>query len=148
MNMTTSLDNIPLKTNDLNVDDKEDPMVKDILNEFQQELEINTRTTAPAADNYQINYQPPQKPDVYDNNPPVKHLSKKQSSQSYYNQDHIKKTAIIILCIALVFSPYVFNIFIENIPNYIAVNIEKFNFYFKLLISFFVIYILFFYKIL
>ena len=151
MNMTTSLDNIPLKTaktNDLNIDDKEDPMVKDILNEFQQELEINTRS-APA-DNYQINYPPPQKQDVFDN-PPVKNLSKKQSSQSsqsYYNQDHIKKTAIIILCIALVFSPYVFNIFIENIPSYIAINIEKFDFYFKLLISFFIIYILFFYNIL
>jgi hypothetical protein len=38
MNMTTSLDSIPLKTsnknNDIIMDDSDDPMVKDILNEF------------------------------------------------------------------------------------------------------------------
>ena len=140
MNMTTSLDNIPLKTNEVNMDDKDDPMVKDILNEFQQELEINTR--AAPVDTYQVNYPPPQRAD-FQKNIPVK-----KTQQSYYNQDYIKKTGIIILIIAIVFSPVVFNAFIENIPIYIAANIEKFNYYFKLLISFLIIYIMFYYKLL
>jgi hypothetical protein len=144
MNMTTSLDNIPLKMNDTNIDDKDDPMVKDILNEFQQELEINTRTQPPPVDNYQVNYTPPQRPIDYNipKNVPVR------KSQSFYNEDYIKKTAIIIIVVALIFSPIVFNIVMENIPIYISSNIEKFNYYFKLLISFLIIYIMFYYKLL
>jgi len=47
--MTTSLDNIPMKTNiGVKTDDSDDPVVKDILNEFQQELKINN--------GYEINY--------------------------------------------------------------------------------------------
>lgn len=145
MNMTTSLDNIPLKANDINIDDKDDPMVKDILNEFQQELEINTRTPSPPADNYQVNYIPPQKPIDYNN---IQKNIPLRKSQSFYNEDYIKKTAIIILVVSLIFSPTVFNIFMENIPIYIASNIEKFNYYFKLLISFLMIYIMFYYKLL
>lgn len=150
MNMTTSLDNIPLKTaknTDVNIDDKDDPMVKDILNEFQQELEINTRTS-PQSDNYQVNYSPPQKPDDYYD--PPKKLSNKhlQVNQSYYNQDYVKKTGIIIAIIAIIFSPFVFTAIIEKVPVSFAESMEKFDFYIKLLASFVIIYVMFFYNLL
>jgi hypothetical protein len=151
MNMTTSLDNIPLKTaknTDINIDDKDDPMVKDILNEFQQELEINTRSSTPPLDNYQVNYSPPQKPDdFYD---PPKKLSNKhsQKNQSYYNQDYIKKTGIIIAIIAIVFSPFVFTAIIEKVPLSFAEPMEKFDFYIKLIASFVIIYVMYFYNLL
>ena len=61
--MTTNIDNIPLKTNknDIQDDDSNDPMVKDILNEFEKELKMNNPTPPPKPD-YVVNYpqSPPQ----------------------------------------------------------------------------------------
>jgi hypothetical protein len=60
--MTTNLDSIPLKTsnknNDIPNDDSDDPVVKDILSEFQQEFEINTKkpSSPNIKENYNINY--------------------------------------------------------------------------------------------
>ena len=122
MNMTTNIDNIPLKTNKNNEpsnDDSDDPMVKDILNEFQQELEINTRKTSPT-NNYQVNIQPQET--IQERPIP---LQKKQSIQkqniqtSYYNQIYINKTIIIIIIIALVFSPLILPVIIEKSPIFI-----------------------------
>lgn len=154
MNMTTSLDNIPLKTsknNEINNDDKDDPMVKDILNEFQQELEINTRQ--PPKDEYQVKYTPQQdinaNNDLYD--PPRKFKNSNKNTNdndAYYNQEYVKKTAIIIIVIIVVFSPFFLNIIIEKLPISFAELFEKFDLYIKLLLSFFLIYILYLNKIL
>lgn len=76
MNMTTSIDSIPMKTSNKNNDnlndDSDDPMVKDILNEFQQELEINTLkqpVNVNPRNNYNINYNQDQiqDPDINKN---------------------------------------------------------------------------------
>jgi len=150
MNMTTSLDNIPLKTNknnEMNDDDKDDPIVKDILNEFQQELEINTRTQP--KEDYQINYPKPHDSnnDIYD--PPRKINSKNRyNNQSYYNQDYIKKTGIIIIIITIIFSPFFLTLIVEKLPNSFYELFEKFDLYIRLLLCFIFIYILYFYKIL
>ena len=52
-NMITPIDKIPLKTSNANITDdmSDDPIVKDVLNEFEKELSINEQT----ANNYKIN---------------------------------------------------------------------------------------------
>jgi len=146
--MTTSLDDIPLKTsknNDNIVDDINDPMVKDILNEFEQELEINTKQQIQPKEEYTVKYQSQQQYDDI----PIKPIKKIQSKNiSYYNEIYIKKTAIIIIIVGFIFSPIVFSTLIEKLPSSFTPIFQNYNFYIKLLLLFIIIYILLFYNLL
>jgi hypothetical protein len=157
MNMTTSLDSIPLKTssknNDIILDDSDDPMVKDILNEFQQELEINTQKQPILKEkhNYNINYNEQQTEDknICSNgicNIPNK--NKNTNINSYYNEVYIKKTFIIIIIVFLIFSPLVIPLIFEKLPQSFLPIIENYDLYIKIFILFISIYILFFYNLL
>ena len=149
MNMTTSIDNIPMKTNtnDIPNDDSDDPIVKDILNEFQQELKsVNQEPST----NYNINYQPPPPPSPPPQQPPSRppiyqqlQQPPKRTSSSFYNEDLIRKTGIIIIIIAMVFSPLILPAFINKLPPSISLIIDNYQFYFKLLLLFIIIYIMF-----
>ena len=144
MNMTTNIDNIPLKTNknDIQNDDSDDPIVKDILNEFEKELKANSNvnTQAVPQKDYVINYQQtPQSCPI-----PMK----RQKSNGYYNEDYLRKSAIIIIIIALIFSPIIFSTFVEKLPESLKDIFDNYNYYIKLLLSFVTIYILFHYNLL
>ena len=152
--MTTSLDSIPLKTsknNDMTLDDSDDPMVKDILNEFQQELEINTQKPPSLNEkqNYNINYNS-QKEDKIDNrnycNIPTKN-NNNNNKNSYYNEIYIKKTLIIIVIVFLIFSPIFIPAIFEKLPQSFIPIIQNYDLYIKILILFISIYILFFYNL-
>ena len=151
--MTTKIDDIPLKTiksNDIN-DDTNDPMVKDILNEFEQELEMNINNNK---NDYKVNYEPP----VENNRQPIENqnynipkkvnnnLKKENKINSYINQDYINKTGIIIIIVALLFSPIIFPIIVNKLPTSIISYVENYDFYIKLLLLFIIIYILYFYN--
>jgi hypothetical protein len=153
MNMTTKIDDIPLKTiksNDIN-DDTNDPMVKDILNEFEQELEMNINNNK---NDYKVNYEPP----VENNRQPIENqnynipkkinnnLKKENKINSYINQDYINKTGIIIIIVALLFSPIIFPVIVNKLPTSIISYVENYDFYIKLLLLFIIIYILYFYN--
>ena len=142
MNMTTSIDNIPMKTNrnEITPDDSDDPMVKDILNEFEQEL-TNQEPVQNEKPKYIINNSPP---------PPIKPtaIQNKSSNSSYYNEEFIRKTAIIIIVIALIFSPIIFSSLIEKLPSNISGIIDDYNFYIKLILAFIAIYLFFYYNLL
>ena len=150
MNMTTSLDDIPLKTmknQDNNfMDDSEDPMVKDILNEFQQELEINnkqhqpqkpiipTSSTEESYPPYKINYNPINERKI-------------KKEESYYNEEYIKKSVIIVIITFSIFSPVFFNIIIQKLPEIFRTIIETYELYVKLGVLLIAIYFLFYNKI-
>lgn len=154
--MTTRLDDIPLKTiktpNDNYADDSDDPMVKDILNEFQQELQVNNRQQPQQAYAPQQPYQPPHQPqpqpqpsqqsnykiNYADNNP-----KKTKQPFSYYNEEFLKKTTIIILISFLIFSPLFFSFIIEKLPVFAVPIVETYELYIKLLLLFIIIYGLF-----
>lgn len=151
--MTTKIDDIPLKTiksNDIN-DDTNDPMVKDILNEFEQELEMNINNNK---NDYKVNYEPP----VENNRQPIENqnynipkkinnnLKKENKINSYINQDYINKTGIIIIIVALLFSPIIFPVIVNKLPTSIISYVENYDFYIKLLLLFIIIYILYFYN--
>lgn len=140
--MTTNIDNIPLKTNknDIQEDDSDDPMVKDILNEFEKELKVNN-PAMPAKPDYVINYpQPPQACHI-----PMK---KAKATSGYYNEEFLRKTAIIIIIIALIFSPVIFATFVERLPASFTEMFDNYNYYIKLMISFIAVYLLFYYNLL
>lgn len=141
--MTTNIDNIPLKTNknDIQDDDSEDPMVKDILKEFEKELKINN--PQPPKPDYVINYPQPQPAQAC----PIP-LKKAKPQSGYYNEEFLRKTAIIIIIIALVFSPVIFATIVERLPSSFTDILDNYNYYIKLFIAFVAIYILFYYNLL
>ncbi len=153
--MTTSIDSIPMKTsnknNDNYNDDSDDPMVKDILNEFQQELEINTQkqpVNVNQKNNYNINYNQEnlQEPDINKNMCNINKQKKPQ--QSYYNEDYIKKSIILTIIVFIIFSPIFFPMISEKLPLSISIIFETYELYIKLLILFIFTYILYFYNFL
>lgn len=175
MNMTTSLDSIPMKTinknNDPLNDDSDDPMVKDILNEFQQELEINThKPPANPKEKYNINYnqnndnnQDNYKDNCLDNykdnyqdncingkcnlRPLSSSKSNSLNQNPYYNQEYIKKVGIIVVVVILIFSPLIMPTIMEKLPLSILTIVETYEFYFKIIILFISLYIIYYYKV-
>ena len=154
MNMTTKVENIPFKTNSADIaDDSNDPTVQDILNEFQHEVELNEESLKPK-NNYDINYNQPQQPQHQQQQQqqqplqqPLQQPKKNKkctnnSISSYYNDEYIRKSAIIIIIIALIFSPIIYNSIFSK--NKFADFFEENNFYIKLALCFIFLYIMMF----
>lgn len=145
MNMMTSLENIPLKTSSSpNNDDSDDPLVKDILNEFNQEV-----NNQPLPSHNIPQQQPPPSPpnDYVINNPNNCQIRSRQSqpppqkSSSFYNEDFLRKSAIIIIIVAFFFYPSIYNSIIEKLPIQLSNLLTTYDFYFKLFLVFIVIYL-------
>lgn len=145
--MTTSLDNIPLKTSNTDniIDDSNDPIVKDILNEFEKELKVNTQqppqlSPPPKPNEYVVNYQQSlQTPQVCG----IPTKKNKTNTNSYYNEEFLRKAAIIVIIIAFIFSPIIFATILDKLPESIKDLVDTNNYYIKLLLSFIAIYLLF-----
>jgi hypothetical protein len=156
--MITSIDKIPLKTNGsvAATDDMvDDPIVKDVLSEFEKELALTEpQPPSQSSSNYQINYQqPPQDPYSQQFQPPqapIKHqLSQNKSKQDFYiDNDLIVKVFIICIVIALITNPYIYTTILSKIPDNFSVIIENYNYFIKLIIIFVVLYLMMFYKVL
>lgn len=138
MNMMTSLENIPLKTSSTHTnDDSDDPLVKDILNEFNQEVNNQTPTSH--------QQPPPPTNDYIINNPnscqirPRQYQSTQKTSP-FYNEDYLRKSAIIIIIVAFFFSPLIYNSIIEKLPQQFSILLTTYDFYFKLFLVFIIIY--------
>ena len=143
MNMMTSLENIPLKTSSTPTnDDSDDPLVKDILNEFNQE--VNNQPPS-SNTNYQQPPPPPPTNDYIINNPNSCQIRPRQSQPSqktspFYNEDYLRKSAIIIIIVAFFFSPLIYNSIIEKLPQQFSILLTTYDFYFKLFLVFIIIY--------
>lgn len=151
--MTTSIDKIPMKTNrnEITPDDSNDPLVKDILNEFEQELnnqETNNSNYIINKEETFINPLNNQNINNSNNSNNSNNYNKNNKNNNYYNEEFIRKTAIIIIIIALIFSPIIFSSFIDKLPLNIANIIEDYNFYIKLILCFIIIYMFFYYNLL
>lgn len=147
MNMMTSLDNIPLKTSSTIQpnDDSEDPVVKDILNEFNQEINNQSSSTQYPSPPSQTIFTTPPKDEYVINNcqrNPIPQLQSQKKIKSLYNEDFLRKTFIIIIVIALIFSPIIYNSIIDKLPNPFASIFNTYEFYIKLFFVFIVIYLL------
>jgi len=167
-NMITPIDKIPLKTSGANITDdmSDDPIVKDVLNEFEKELSINEQT----ANNYKINvnqmqqqYQQQQQPQMqqqqmqyqqqqpqmqYQQQPSMQQLPKNQQSINYIDNVLLTKTFIICIIIGLFTNPYIYTTIISKIPENISVILDSYNYIIKIILIFISLYALMFYKLL
>jgi hypothetical protein len=165
--MLTSLDKIPLKpSNNTNIDDmSDDPIVKDVLSEFEKELLLNEKQ---ANNNYNINYQqqPQQPQQQYQQQQPQQPQQQYQQPQSYQQRPSnsnsnsnsknlnnyidnilITKTFIICIIVALIINPYIYNTIISKIPANLSTLFDSYNYFIKLGLIFITIYLFMFYKL-
>ena len=152
-NMITSIEKIPLKqsVNNSNNDDLTDPMVKDVLNEFEKELSLQEKQSK-----YVINDQPPlqQQQQQYQPSPqqqyqPPPLVIKKQDpiSKNYIDNELITKAFIICIIIAIIINPYIYDTLISKIPENISNIFISYNYIIKIIILFIVIYGMMFYNL-
>lgn len=166
-NMITSIDKIPLKTSGTIITDDmaDDPIVKDVLNEFEKELSLNEQSIK---NNYQINnnpqYQPQQHPQQHHQQPqqqqqlPQQHpqqqqqyhqqLQIQQTPINYIDNILITKTFIICIVVAIIINPYIYNTIISKIPDNISIILDSYNYIIKIILAFITLYALMFYKLL
>jgi hypothetical protein len=161
-NMITSIDKIPLKTSGaiITEDMVDDPIVKDVLNEFEKELSMNEQTIK---NNYQINNNQQYQPQPLQQQP-IQQQQPQQMQQQYQPQQQqqqtqqtpinyidnilITKTFIICIVVAIIINPYIYNTIISKIPDNISVILENYNYIIKIILIFIILYALMFYKLL
>jgi hypothetical protein len=147
--MITSIDNIPVKQNgDAITDDmNDDPIVRDVLSEFEKELAMTTKN------NYQINYdqqQPQQQPQIQPQPQiqvqpqPQPKISKKQDF--HIDNEIVVKVFIICIIVALVMNPYIYSTILSKVPDNISLLLDNYNYFIKLILIFIILYLLIFYK--
>jgi hypothetical protein len=156
--MLTSLDKIPQKpSNNISVDDmSDDPVVKDVLSEFEKELLINEQQAN--NNNYNINYQqqPQQQPQQQQQFQPQQQqqfqqrpqMQNSKSIKTYIDNILLTKTFIICIIVALVINPYIYNTIISKIPADLSTIFDSYNYLIKLGLIFITIYLFMFYKLL
>jgi len=164
-NMITPIEKVPLKTSNINIttDMSDDPIVKDVLTEFEKELSLNNQSN-----NYQINnnqpqqqYQPsqpqqlPQQPQQqlpqqpqYQPSQQQQLPQQRQNQVNYIDNILITKTFIICIIIAIVTNPNIYSTIISKIPENISVILDSYNYIIKIIMIFIIIYGLMFYKLL
>lgn len=164
-NMITEIDKIPLKTSDISLtDDMNDPLVKDVLNEFENELLlskpknnykitnnddiINDDSNSNKKNGYQTQQQLSQNQNQ--NQPQLQSQSqpRKNNKIKYYDELLINKSFIICVIIAIIINPYIFTTIINNLPENISTILDGYNYIIKLALIFIIIYILMIYKVL
>lgn len=162
-NMITEIDKIPLKTSDISLtDDMNDPLVKDVLNEFENELLlskpknnykinnnddiINDDSNSNKKNGYQIQLQ--QQSPQNQPQPQPQPQPKKNNKIKYYDELLINKSFIICVIIAIIINPYIFTTIINNLPENISTILDGYNYIIKLALIFIIIYILMVYKVL
>lgn len=173
--MSTPLNTLPLRTQTTNEEgsDISDPMVQDVLNEFQSELMMSQKSEQvqhqqpqhmqpqqvqqPQQQAQQPYQQPYQQPSHLQPPPPMPY----QPSSAYYppqythkkkSQDFpyslidteiLQKTVIIIIIVILVYHTGLLFTMYEKLPLYVSELCEKFDMYIKILLIFVIIYALF-----
>jgi hypothetical protein len=159
-NMITPIEKVPLKTSNTNItpDMSDDPIVKDVLNEFEKELSLNNQSN-----NYQINNNQPQQPQQQQQQQqqlpqqpqyqPSQQLPQPQPQQrqnqiNYIDNILITKTFIICIIIAIVTNPNIYSTIISKIPENISVILDSYNYIIKIILIFIILYGLMFYKLL
>jgi hypothetical protein len=158
-NMITPIDKIPLKTSGANITDDmaDDPIVKDVLNEFEKELSLNEQTIK---NNYLINNNQQQQQPLY--HPLQQQLQPQQQQQqqqqlqpqqsstqiNYIDNVLITKTFIICIVIAIVINPVIYNTILSKIPENLSGIFDNYNYIIKIILIFIALYALMFYKLL
>lgn len=144
MSMATPLNNIPINTQHTNNEngDINDPMVQDVLNEFQEELMISQNHNTPPPP--QQNIQHYQKPKVYISQPQQQNynIPYYDKTYPYFNFEIMKSSLIMVIIAVLVFNSGIITQLYEKLPQYLSEKAENLDIYVKSLVLFIIYYIL------
>lgn len=171
--MSTPISTLPMKTqqganeaNDIN-----DPIVQDVLNEFQEELMLSKQPRAPLASQHpqqpphpNASQPPPYMPSPhssqYPQYPPASphsHASQHSPQQrggygkydnisSYLDTEVAKKSLILVILAVIIYHSGIVNTVYEKMPEYLQDNLNNFDIYIKSASLFSIIYVLSFFE--
>lgn len=158
--MLTPLDKIsqqPSVGTTITEDMADDPIVKDVLSEFEKELLLNENQ----ANNYNINYQQqPQQPQQQQQQqqpqyqpqqplqqPQLQQQQKQNNINKYIDNILLTKTFIICIIVAFITNPYIYNTIISKVPENFSALFESYNYFIKLGLIFIAVYLFYYYKL-
>lgn len=150
--MTTPLNTLPLKTTEYSSEELEDPLIKGVLKEFEDEYlfsqkqqeddnrtpEVNTVLQQPS--NNVVNEI------IYNNsvhNNGIEGLNYNNDSKDFFDMNIAKKALIISLIFYIVFNLNIFDYVLKNVPEYFKSYIERNGTFINMLLLFTIIYSLF-----
>ena len=166
--MSTPISTLPLKTQQTNnseSNDINDPVVQDVLNEFQEELMISKQSKSPQISNHQpyqhqqqqppmMSYPPPPMmsyptPPMTSYQPPQNsrnNINKYDNISSYLDIEVAKKSLILVIISLIVYNSGIINTVYEKLPEYLQDNLNTFDIYIKSISLFSIIYVLSFFE--
>jgi hypothetical protein len=144
--------------NDIN-----DPIVQDVLNEFQEELMLSKQPRTPQAQQppyiplspQQQSHSPqqshaPQHPPMsphYPSYPSSPYgYSKYDNISSYLDTEVAKKSLILVILAVIIYHSGIINTVYEKMPDYLQDNLNNFDIYIKSASLFSIIYVLSFFE--
>jgi hypothetical protein len=161
--MSTPISTLPLKpqssgeTNDIN-----DPVVQDVLNEFQDELMMSKQSKShPSMSQQQPQYPsmpsqsyPPLPPhsqhsqhhSQHHQYPPYPSQSKYDSISAYIDTEVAKKSLILVILAVIIYHSGIINTVYEKLPDNLQDNLTSFDIYIKSISLFSIIYVLSFFE--
>ena len=172
--MSTPISTLPLKTQQSNTGDANDindPIVQDVLNEFQEELMISKQPKTPQISQQQqqmlmqqqhqqqqqqqqmlmqqqqqqmLHQQPPMPPMPSGNG--SNGLNKYDSISSYLDTEVAKKSLILVIIAVIIYHSGIINTLYEKMPEYLQDNLNTFDIYIKSISLFSIIYVLSFFE--
>jgi preprotein translocase subunit SecF len=170
--MSTPISTLPLKTQQSNtgdVNDINDPIVQDVLNEFQEELMISKQPKTPQISqqqqqmlmqqqqqHQQMLMQQQQQQMLHQHPPLPSHspngsnsgnsLNKYDSISSYLDTEVAKKSLILVIIAVIIYHSGIINTVYEKMPEYLQDNLNTFDIYIKSISLFSIIYVLSFFE--
>lgn len=172
--MSTPISTLPMKTQQTGgaseANDINDPIVQDVLNEFQEELMLSKQPKMPPHSQHspqQVPYMPPQHasqhshPQPYPphaSHPPYppqhpphsQHHGYQQSKygdiSSYMDTEVAKRSLILVILAVIIYHSGIINTMYEKMPDNLQDNLNNFDIYIKSASLFAIIYVLSFFE--
>jgi flagellar motor protein MotB len=167
--MSTPISTLPLKTQQTNVGDTNDindPLVQDVLSEFQEELMMSKQPKPPQISQEQIIQQQQIMLQQQMQQQQMQQLQRQQQQQqqqqqmantthntskydnilSYIDIEVAKKSLILVIVSLIIYNSGIINIIYEKLPDYLQDNLNNFDIYIKSVSLFLIIYVLSFFE--
>lgn len=165
--MSTPISTLPLKTQtSAEANDINDPVVQDVLNEFQDELMMSKKSAMPPHPPHPQHPQMPQMPPMPPQHPspyPPQHSQqyppsmyphpsmypsspngngKYDSISAYVDTEVAKKSLILVILAVIIYHSGIINTVYEKLPDNLQDHLTSFDIYIKSISLFSIIYVL------
>lgn len=162
--MSTPISTLPMKTQPVGgaseANDINDPIVQDVLNEFQEELMLSKQPKMPPHSQQppqhasqpplQMPYMPQPYPPYPQHPPHSQHHGYQQSKygdiSSYMDTEVAKRSLILVILAVIIYHSGIINTMYEKMPDNLQDNLNNFDIYIKSASLFAIIYVLSFFE--